>query len=552
MVDQTYLPSKTVTLKDDKLNVASTESPAPKSNVPVKDNYLSHKTVILNAGSNEIKKEEFKPPSLPSTIDSKVDEISQKTINIVNEIKIEKIEEKVIEVKSDIINAIKTSPLNTDAVKGNYLSHKTVNLTTEVVAEKIEEKLKEEVSNKINIPSSFAESIDSKGNYPSHKTIDLPGNTIKQEEKSVEPKIAIDVKTIITKEEQTIVQTIAADTNSSIILEKVSEQRVEFVSKVDIAVEKTVNRVIDAAQTIGLREDKNESYPVHKTVILKEEEKISLAVNDKKDLVDQAIVSTENKIESLTVLKSTETPLSTYPNHKTHYFVKEENRVVAENDDASPSVTSSSSPSIKKVEPVLQVNNKPGTVVSSAKPKKPVLWMVISSSLFIVTAVSIWFFYNQQNSLKEEITLLKINNETLTDSVLKLRRDKLQFDDIIIRGGKIDPKNNITLLENATDAEALRICFSINSNQYATIGKKAVYIRIIDPNNTVLGNTKDNLFDYKGNQLPFSLKKEVEYKKEELMLCIDYKPEEKLQKGLYKAEIYNDGVLDLKGSFELK
>ncbi|MDP1744054.1 MAG: hypothetical protein Q8L90_00665 [Bacteroidota bacterium] len=552
MVDQTYLPSKTVTLKDDKLNVASTESSAPKSNVPVKDNYLSHKTVILNAGLNEIKEEEIKPPSISSTIDSKVDEISQKAINIVKEIKIEKIEEKAKEVQSNISNAINTSPLNTDAVKGNYLSHKSVNLTTEVVAEKIEEKLKEEVSNKINILSPAPASIDSKDNYPSHKTIDLSGNAIKQEEKSVEPKISIDVKTIITKEEQTIVQTIATDTNNSMISEKVSEQKVEFVSKVDIAAEKVVNQVIDAPQTIGLKEDKNETYPSRKTVILKEDEKISLAVNDKKNLVDQVIVSTENKIESVTVLKSTETPSTTYPNHKTHYFVKEENKVVAENDGVSAAATSSSSPTIKKEEPILQVNNKPGTVVSSAKPKKPVLWIVISSSLFLVAAISIWFFYNQQNSLKEEITLLKINNESLTDSVLKLRRDKLQFDDIIIRGGKIDPKNNITLLENATDAEALRICFSINSNQYATIGKKAVYIRIIDPNNNVLVKTKDNLFDYKGNQIPFSLKKEVEYRKEEVMLCIDYKPEEKLQKGLYKAEIYNDGVLDLKGSFELK
>lgn len=539
MVDQTYLPSKTVTLKDDHLNAASAESTAPKSNVSVKDNYLSHKTVILNAGLNEINKEEIIPSSFASVIDTKVEEISQKTINIVSETAT-KIEEKTIEVQSDVINAIKPFPLNTDAVKGNYLSHKTVNLTTEVVAEHKEEKPKEDVSNKVNIPSPSPVNTVSKGNYPSHKSIDLSGNEIKQEEKS------IDVKTTITREEQTIVQTIVAD--SSIILEKVSEQKVEFISKVDIATAEIVKQVIDAAHATSLKEDKNEIYPLRKTVIIKGEEKIPLAVNDK---VDQAIVSAENKTESVTILKNTETPTTTYPNHKTHFFVKEENKVVAENDGVSSAATSSSTPSIKKEEPLLQGNTKPVPVISSAKPKKPVLWMAISGSLFIVTAISIWFFYNQQSSLKEEITLLKINNESLTDSVLKLRRDKLQFDDIIIRGGKIDPKNNITLLENATDAEALRICFSINSNQYATIGKKAVYIRIIDPNNIVLG-TKADLFEYKGNQIPFSLKKEVEYRKEELMLCIDYKPEEKLQKGLYKAEIYNDGVLDLKGSFELK
>ncbi|MCE9538781.1 MAG: hypothetical protein K8R85_06140 [Bacteroidetes bacterium] len=547
MVDQTYLPSKTVTLKDDNLKAASIESTAPKSIVSVKDNYLSHKTVILNAGLNEINKEEIIPSSISSTIDSKVDEISQKIINIVDEIKTEKIAEKTIEVQSNIINAITTSPLNPDTDKGNYLFHKTVNLTTEVVAVPKEEKSREDLSNKINIPSPSPANIVSKDNYPSHKTIDLSGTAIKQEEKS------IDVKTTITKEEQTIVQPVAADTNSSIIIEKVSEQRVEFVSKINIAAEKTVNQVIDAPQTIGLKEDNNESYPSRKTVILKEVEKITLAENNKKELVNREIHSTENKTESVAILKTSEILSVTYPNHKTHFFVKEENKVVAENDGAlSAAPSSSSSPSIKKEETIIQGNNKPNTVISSAKRQKPVLWMAISSSLFILSAISIWFFYNQQNSLKEEITLLKLNNETLTDSVTKLRRDKLQFDDIIIRGGKIDPKNNITLLENATDAEALRICFSINSNQYATIGKKAVYIRIIDPNNNVLGNPKDNLFEYKGNQLPFSLKKEVEYRKEELMLCIDYKPEEKLQKGLYKAEIYNDGVLDLKSSFELK
>jgi hypothetical protein len=37
-----------------------------------------------------------------------------------------------------------------------------------------------------------------------------------------------------------------------------------------------------------------------------------------------------------------------------------------------------------------------------------------------------------------------------------------------------------------------------------------------------------------------------------MMLCFDYKPTEKVAPGAYKAEIYNEGVLDGTTTFELK
>ncbi|MES2284225.1 MAG: hypothetical protein V4547_00970 [Bacteroidota bacterium] len=646
MVDQTYLPSKTVTLKDDNLIAASAESTAPKSNVSVKDSYLSHKTIILNAALNEIKKEEkpkeellgsvikpssftstielkidetsqkaintvntittekveiitkevqsgianvanalnaavkgnypshktlvlnpeaatenkveklkeellnttIKPPSFPSSIESKIDETSQKAINTVNTITTEKVEIITKEVQSGITNVGNT--LNA-AVKGNYPSHKTLVLTPEVTVEKIAEKLKEDVLSKINIPSLSPLNIDSKDDYPAHKSISLTDNTITKVENVLDSKIA-ELKTTITKEEQTIVNTIETNITGSILTDKLSEQKTELVSKVNIVTNEAVNQVIDTAEGFGLKVDKNTSYPSHKTILINTERSTSTAVSDKKELPDQAIVSANTGTEGSTILKRTESASSNYPQHKTYFFVKEENKTLAENDGVSATETSSSVPPVKKEAAVLQTNAKQSADTSLTKAKKPVLWIALSSGILIASAATIGFLYNQQNTLKNEISALKVNNETLTDSVMKLRRDKLQFDDIIVGAGTIDPKNKITLLENATEAEALRVCFSINSNQYATIGKKEVFIRLIDPNNNVLIKSKESLFDYKGNKIPFSLKQEVEYKKEELMLCFDFKPEEKLQKGLYKAEIYNDGVLDLKGSFELK
>ncbi len=75
---------------------------------------------------------------------------------------------------------------------------------------------------------------------------------------------------------------------------------------------------------------------------------------------------------------------------------------------------------------------------------------------------------------------------------------------------------------------------------------------MVDQSNNVITHSKDDTFEYKGEKIPYTLKREIDFKKDELMLCIDYKLKEKLAKGTYTAEIYNEGILDGTASFELK
>lgn len=374
-----------------------------------------------------------------------------------------------------------------------YLPNKTVTL-------------KEDVLNTSNTPSSSPKnSVGSFVNYSSHKTVTI---TIVDETPT---------KTTDLKQQKNLS---AYPDHKSITILKIE---------------------LTSIDTVSAQQKEKENYSPLKTVKISGGE----IASPEKEFENKSVSYPDNKSESIT----SEIPVSktpeNYPNNKSHSFAKDEIKPLAIKNVATTTTAN-------KARTVVTDNNKSQTIAEPTSAKGSVLGIVLSMALFVSLVVIVLFAYYHESVLKSEISNLQIKNADLTDSIVKLQKDKLHFDDIIFRGGKLDPKNNITIVDAAIDSEVLRVCLSINSNPFATKGKKIVYIRFIDPANNVLVKTKENIFEYRGKEIPFTLKEEVEYKNEEMMLCFDYKLEEKIQKGIYKAEIYNNGVLDGTGSFELK
>ncbi len=679
MVDQTYLPSKTVTLKEDNLNITNSPSSAPKNIAAAKENYSSLKTVNLSGGTIDEKKTEKPKEELvnninskfspPVNTDSKDSLPSQKIIIKVDGSDSEKKEEKTNEVKSNIT----TTPISSadTGIRENYSSLKTVNLSGAVTDEKKTEKQKEEQINKFSPPvntdskdnlssqkitikvdgetsekkeektnevkSSItptpisSANISTKENYSSHKTVNLGGAAIdeKKTEKLIEAPVnttnttsssnlSADSKdkyssqktTVITEESSAEKKQEKPNEENSEIAYKLSSSSENISSNGNYLSHKTVSLIIEITaekniekpvapitnienkNTVSIEDKAKEpvlasvtdspkqtmklsEYPEHKSINISKVEPSSIysapvkqqvidkkeesndnvpplkasasseeQISAEKDLEVKPVITPDKKHELVTNEIYTEANQSNYPNNKSYSFVKEENISLSSN--AAPDTL------VKKSESAVSEKNKPQTVITSVKAKKPILWIGVSAALFVSTAVTGWLAYNQQNSLNGEIAMLKQSKAELTDSIKSLQNDNLRFDDLITRGVKLDPKNNVTVVEAANESNAIRICFSIGSNKFAAKGKKDVYIRFIDSNNNVLLKSKENLFEYRGNQIPYSLKEEVNYKNEEMMLCFDYKPDNALAKGLYKAEIYNNGILDGTETFELK
>ncbi len=333
--------------------------------------------------------------------------------------------------------------------------------------------------------------------------------------------------------------------------------------------------------------DTNDSYPTHKTVSLIEERVIADKKVAKQEInavsnyplhktitivAEQDIIKTETIPTVNKPVTSYEDSYNAgnYPTHKTVVIPKEEITVTTNKSDTK---TDSSYPAHKTVdieqptvmqhteripasvntEPVTDSkSNTPPIVAPAVKAKKPVLWIAISSVLLLSSGATAWYAYQQKKNFQEEIITLKKENETLAETVKKMEK-QLHLDDIIARAGKLDTANNIAVMENANSSEVIRLCFSVTANPQAkNRSKQVIYIRFIDANNNILSHRKENLFDYKGESIPFSIKRVIDAVDDEMMICADYKPSEQLQKGTYKAEIYNEGVLDGTTTFELK
>jgi len=271
----------------------------------------------------------------------------------------------------------------------------------------------------------------------------------------------------------------------------------------------------------------NSNYPQHKTFIL--------GVDDiKTPELDNIVKPTENKN-------------STINNVSIASEIKKEevkSVTVAPVEEKKPEVVVTPA----KKEEAIRTQPTHAPQVAIANAKKPVLWIVLAGVFFLMLLGLGWFTFMQYN----KVTALSAENEDLKEAVKRTAIDKLHFDDIIARGGTVDAKNNINILESAKQVEIIRTCYSIGASTNVASGKKEVYIRILDAKNNVLSNSKNKIFEYKGKQMPYSLKDEVDFANEEILRTLDFKVDKKITNGTYKVEIYNDGVLDGTATFELR
>lgn len=388
----------------------------------------------------------------------------------------------------------------------SYPTHKTVSLIEErVIADK----------------KVAAQEINAAGNYPIHKTI-----TILAEQNSIKTEATPTVNKPSYEDSYTA-GNYPAHKTVVILKEEITVTTTKSDSKAD------------------------SSYPAHKTVdidqlrVMQQTERIPDPVNREP--------LTDNKSKSETAEKTiTTNTTKVYPDHKTYSFVKETSANSLNEEKSNETTVLSEKEKNKVAETRVADNSKIPGVAPAIRAKKPVLWIAASGILLISSGATAWYAYQQKKNLQEEIVALRKENETLAETVKKMEK-QLHFDDIIARAGKLDTTNNIAVMENASSSEVVRLCFSVTANPQAkNRSRQVIYIRFIDANNTVLSHRKENLFDYKGASIPFSIKRVIDAVNDEMMICADYKPAEKLQKGTYKAEIYNEGVLDGTTTFELK
>lgn len=150
------------------------------------------------------------------------------------------------------------------------------------------------------------------------------------------------------------------------------------------------------------------------------------------------------------------------------------------------------------------------------------------------------------NAASRQISDLSAEKETLNEKVALAA----QLDVTNIR---IEPQNKRgRQTDKVKRTVKFKIDFTIVKNITAETGERTLYVRITKPDNSVLTKNDANTFAYENRQLPYSIKKYIEYTGEEQAVTVYWNVEEYLYAGEYRVDIFADGTLIGQQNFTLE
>lgn len=162
--------------------------------------------------------------------------------------------------------------------------------------------------------------------------------------------------------------------------------------------------------------------------------------------------------------------------------------------------------------------------------------------------------------LQKENKRVKARYSEATRQIDKITEEKENLSKKVTLASQLDAigisftpiKKNGKAARKIKDAKKLAIGFTIAKNITTETGEKAIYVRILKPDEEVLSKSNGDTFAYENQELQYSIKKYVEYTGEEQSVKVYWDVEEFLQAGTYKVFIFADGNMIGSNSFVVK
>ncbi len=125
----------------------------------------------------------------------------------------------------------------------------------------------------------------------------------------------------------------------------------------------------------------------------------------------------------------------------------------------------------------------------------------------------------------------------------------------IVRAREINPMPNNRRgreVSRARFVDKIKTCFILSENSIAKPGSREVYLRILGPDGFILAKSNTDIFEFEGERIIFSAKREVDYQNEDVEMCIYYDSNGELVSGKYEVSLFMDGYMIGYGEFMLK
>lgn len=153
--------------------------------------------------------------------------------------------------------------------------------------------------------------------------------------------------------------------------------------------------------------------------------------------------------------------------------------------------------------------------------------------------------------LRAENQEVRESYERSQTTVAQLSNEKTELTSRVNLAAKLDAtaisvrpldKRNKTA-KKIEKVEMIEISFRVAKNVTAAVGMKTFYIRLMRPDDEVMLKAGAGNFGFEGKQIPYSIRREIEYNGEETPITMYWQVDESLMSGRYRVQIFADGNL---------
>jgi uncharacterized protein (DUF3084 family) len=135
----------------------------------------------------------------------------------------------------------------------------------------------------------------------------------------------------------------------------------------------------------------------------------------------------------------------------------------------------------------------------------------------------------------------------------ELTNIKNQATTLIVRNIEVVPLNKRSKEKDKSDKiEKIRVDFVVQKNKVVEAGPKVIYLRIIRPDDVVLGASDAGVINVQDQEIAYSASREITYENEDLPISIYWNNNGDLIAGNYKVELYAEGKPIGETEFSLK
>jgi len=155
--------------------------------------------------------------------------------------------------------------------------------------------------------------------------------------------------------------------------------------------------------------------------------------------------------------------------------------------------------------------------------------------------------------VKEQLTTAETQN-------VELSKEKEILNTQVQLAKVLSAKNIVVTPMNKSDKSntkvskvaKVKVCFTVRENALSEAGTKDVYLRIIRPDEVVLPAGSGETFEFNGEQVIYSAKRQLEYENKDIDMCIFWDKNADLIAGNYTIVLYAENYEIGSSTFTLK